>query len=155
MDKTSFSNLVVNLYRYFRYDKRPSTEQINMWQEDLEYIPNSASNEILRLLKENDSVPRNLPKAIKGAYARCKKDPSARRYDKYDDPDYPVMFLWTAFGIIEKKGHEEFIRYCRSVKMPAMDIKRVESKYKCAFNVEDLYNVVGTHTNPGERQREF
>ena len=138
MDKTSFSSVIGKLYLYFRASKMPSPEQVGIWYDELSYIPNDALDKIFIALKENENIPRNIPKAFKAVYFKLPNSAKVKTYDKYDDPEYPIQFLYTAFGVLANRGKDEFMRYCRSVKMPLQDIERVQNKYNVAFDVKSL-----------------
>ena len=143
MDKASFSNLIFKVYNYFRLQKLPSTDQVELWYNEVKYIPETAIDEIFSRLAHEDSLPRNLPKVIKGVYAGLPKAKRKKFYDKYDDPEYPVENLHTAFEILERDGKEAFIAYCRAVKMPLQDIERVRNKFQYCFDAADLTREIG------------
>ena len=138
MVRTSLATMILKLYQYFRYSKLPDSEQIDVWYDELKYIPDSAVDGIFNELKTEDNIPRNLPRAIKGIYGKFPKQSKNVAYDEYDDPRFPVEFLYTSLDILESKGNEKFIDYCRSVKMPAQDIERVRNKYNMTFDVKTL-----------------
>jgi hypothetical protein len=72
MDKTELVRAIAQAYGYWRLDKLPSEQQITLWLSQLEHIPGAALNWILPdLYQEHDNLPRNLPKAIKEAYAKA------------------------------------------------------------------------------------
>lgn len=143
MDKASFSRLIGDLYQYFRYDKFPDMTQINLWYEDVKYIPEKSLESVFKNLKENETIPRNLPKAMRQAYSQVPKQTRVIEYDLYDDPRYPIENLWTALKILENKDNDEFIRYCRSVKMPLQDIERVKNKFNQAISQSEINRLAG------------
>ena len=129
MDKASFSRLITDIYLFFDRQKLPSREQLGIWYEDLRWIPASACSDIMTHFRELDSLPRNIPKAIKSGFGRFRKtNPMVKNYDPYDDPSYPIENLYRALAILDRKGEAEFMAYCRSVKMPSQDIDRVMNK---------------------------
>ena len=64
MDKTSLSTTLMKLYDYFRYVKRPTEQQVDIWHGKIEFIPVVALDWIFDELTEADSLPRNLPKTF-------------------------------------------------------------------------------------------
>jgi len=138
MVRTSLATTVLKLYQYFRYSKLPESEQIDIWYDELKYIPDNAMDGIFNELKNNDNIPRNLPRAMKAIYGKFPKQIKNIVYDEYDDPRFPIEFLYASLGILESKGEEKFIEYCRSVKMPAQDIERVKNKYNMIFDVKTI-----------------
>jgi len=72
MDRTELIRAIGHAFSYWRMEKLPSEQQVNLWHTQLEYIPNGALNWILPdLYREHDNLPRNLPKAIKEAYSKA------------------------------------------------------------------------------------
>lgn len=130
MDKISFSKLVADLFLYFDRQKLPESEQINIWFDDLKFIPVEAIDQIKKHFKDMDSLPRNIPKAIKSGFSSYKKtNPISVTYDFDDDPRFPIEFLEKAFEILSESGDASFSSYCEKVKMPKQDIERVRNKY--------------------------
>ncbi len=64
MHKETFTKTVVDLYDYFRFSKLPSDRQIDLWYDEVDFIPEIAMDWIFKELKSEDSVPRNLPKTF-------------------------------------------------------------------------------------------
>ena len=72
MDRAELVRAIGQAFGYWRMEKLPSEQQINLWHTQLEHIPNGTLNWILPdLYQEHDSLPRNLPKAIKEAYQKA------------------------------------------------------------------------------------
>jgi len=137
MNRDLFRSNIKKIYTYFRYDKLPTQEQIDLWFESLSYIPDSSLNDIFKNLQQNENLPRNLPRAFKEAYQMSPKNINYERYDKYDDPQYPIENLWQALRVYIRQGQDGFMQYCRSVRMPLQDIERVQNKYRHAFARKD------------------
>jgi len=88
MVKTSFATTVMDLYNYFRYSKLPSTQQIDLWHEDVKFIPDVALSWIFDKLKREDSIPRNLPQAFIAqwyAYRKANPDKSISDFGYCED----------------------------------------------------------------------
>lgn len=137
MDRERLKKNLVELYQYFKLSNLPDSKQIDLWHEDLKYIPDSALDGIFAILKSNDNVPRNLPKAFKHAYGTSGKV-VVINYDKDNDPRYPIENLWKGLSILEQQGDSAFNYYCESVKMPFQDRDRVRNKLNCIHNLEEL-----------------
>lgn len=130
---------LLKLYQYFRLTSLPTSEQIDLWHEDLNWIPDTTLDAIFKVLKENDSVPRNIPKAIKAAYRQCKGNTRILSgYDPVNDPNYPISYLWTALDVLESKGEAAFAEYCQRYQMPTQDIERVRNKFNCVHTTSEL-----------------
>ena len=139
MDRERLKIGIIDLYQFFRYEKLPTSKQIDLWHENLKWIPGNAVDKTLKILKDGDNIPRNIPKAFKNAFSQCRGSIEvSRSYDKYDDPDFPIAKLWRALEILEQKGNDAFLNYCRAVQMPQQDIERVRKKFKCVHNMSDL-----------------
>lgn len=139
MDRQCLKNQLLKLYFYFRIKDLPTTEQIDLWHENLKYIPQEATDDIFKILTENDNLPRNIPKAIRKAYIICKSQYKfTKSYDRENDPTYPIHYLYCALEILESKGDDEFIQYCRDVKMPLQDIDKVRNKFNAIFETEKI-----------------
>ena len=143
MVRTSLATMILKLYQYFRYSTLPDSDQIDIWYDELKYIPDSAVDNIFNELKNNDNIPRNLPKTIKAIYGKQPNHSQNIVYDEYDDPRFPIEYLYTALNVLEKKGEDEFMKYCRSVGMPSQDVERVRNKYNCAFDLKPLLEKIG------------
>ena len=88
MVKTSFATTVMELYNYFRYSKLPSTQQIDLWHDDVKFIPDVALGWIFDKLKREDSIPRNLPKAFISqwySYRKANPDKTITDYEYCED----------------------------------------------------------------------
>lgn len=77
MDKANFATVTAKLYSYFRYSKMPDKEQIDLWYEDVKFIPAIAVDWIFdNMRRADDGLPRNFPKAfIANWYAYRKAHP--------------------------------------------------------------------------------
>lgn len=61
-----------------------------------------------------------------------------KEYDTEEDQNYPIDNLWTAYGILVKRGEDAFYDYCNKNNMPLNDRARVLAKKKYNYNVNDL-----------------
>ena len=149
MERNELFNMIDSIYRYFRYKEPPNRRAVDDWHTELKYIDANAVPFIMQQLRERDNLPRNLPKVIKGIYANYKRQNQIKKanYDPYDDPTFPIGYLYDALRILENKGKTEFMAFCRSVKMPAQDIERVQNKYNCIYDINELTQRVGINVN--------
>jgi hypothetical protein len=88
MVKESFSKTVMDLYSYFRFSKLPSERQIDLWYDEVDFIPEMAMDWIFKELKTEDSVPRNLPKAFMSqwySYRKANPDKSTTEFEYCED----------------------------------------------------------------------
>ena len=133
MQRSEFFNLITGIFRYFRFKETPPATVIDDWHTDLKYIDSNAVGYVSDKLKENDSLPRNIPKIIKKIYMqyqRENKDSIFVRYDPIEDLRFPIDKLYTAQEIYIKSGRDSFLEYCNTNYMPATDRERVENKVK-------------------------
>lgn len=140
MEISIFSEIIADIYMWFDR-KLPNQEQVELWYTDLKWMSEDCRETVLNEFKKYDGLPRNVPKCIRYAYQKFRKEkPKYKEYDPYDDPSFPISFLWSSLDILEIKGDSEFLRYCRSVRMPSQDIERVKRKYNKIYDIKPMAN---------------
>jgi len=145
MKRNELFNLVEKIYGFFRFRESPKASVINDWLIDLAYIDSKAIQFISKALKELDTLPRNLPKIIKGIYAqyaRQNKSSAYVKYDEYDDPRFPIEKLHRATDIFLKSGEDAFEYYCKTNYMPSQDIERCRNKVNCVVSKDKLAEMI-------------
>ena len=65
----AFHTKIKALYEYFNIKTPPADATIDHWHKELNSLSETALDKALGLLRRNDSIPRNLPKAIKTAWS--------------------------------------------------------------------------------------
>lgn len=133
MDKTSFTRLIADIYLYFDR-KMPEKEQTDLWFDDLSFIPVGAIDRIKDHFKSLDKWPQNPMRQVRIGFSQYKGiNKIAATYDKYDDPTFPMEFLWKGLDVLSQKGEATFLGYCEQVKMPAQDVERIKNKHGQVF----------------------
>lgn len=131
MDEKTWVKTIVKVFKYYRIDKLPSDDQLKMWFDGVKFIPNHTIDVLINdLFNEHDTLPRNLPKALRQQYSKMPQTKRPVQYDPIEDTRYPVSMMHTAFNILETKGNVEFVKYCESTNMPRNDRDRVRYKYR-------------------------
>lgn len=51
-------------------------------------------------------------------------------YDRIDDDEYPLDFLFDGFSVLVKHGRESFMKYAHDQRMPDKDKQRVIDKWR-------------------------
>ena len=112
MKKFQLERLVINIFSYFGYEKKQNEidNKVNIWFSDLEFIPNEAIDFIFNGLKENDNIPKNLPKAIKAIYYVWENNnPSKLIYVKDNCPTCEqkgyLIFEKSGYNFLARCGH--------------------------------------------------
>ncbi len=160
MKRNEFFNMVEGLFNFFRYSNSPATQTINDWHKNLEYIDVKAIPYIKNQIEDLDSLPRNLPKTIKGAYEGYKRQNKGSvfvKYDEYDDIRYPMANLYRAAEIYIAKGHSAFSYYCKTNYMPSQDVERVKSKVEILIDrglIKEIVDNVGINVSDFQPGRE-
>jgi len=131
IERYKFVEMITRLFSYFRYDKTPSMSQIDMWKTDIDYMDAEALPFIEKQLKEHDSLPRNLVKAMRGIYAEWRRSKGNVRQDI-------IKIMFTATDILIEKGNSAFLEYCYKNKMEAEDIERCRCKAQRITTTENL-----------------
>jgi len=141
MDKSAFIGAIAKIWAAYDLSKLPNDKSIDVWFRKVEKIPEKAVDHIIDYITDMESKPRNMAVAFCSGYSNfCRENPNQRNiaYDAFDDPRFPIDFLWKAYRILKDGGEESFLRYCQSVGMPQQDIERVRNKYHYAYSLEDL-----------------
>lgn len=137
--KPQFKQMIEDLYLHFRFKESPKSEIMQMWYSDLSYIPYESYDNIAYEIRQEDNLPRNLPKKIKSIYSKIsKKFPIYVEYNKYEDDRFPVALLEKGVEKLRKYGMHTFWEFCEEVKMPFCDRNRVISKCRHAYDIANL-----------------
>jgi hypothetical protein len=76
-----FQNLILDLYDYMGREKRPPQARINLWYNKVSKISSEYIKKSFDHMKDNlDSIPHNLPKAIKKAVFEINRSKSAENF---------------------------------------------------------------------------
>lgn len=143
MDKTCFSKLIVRISQFFQSTKLPSSTQVDLWFEQIKQIPEEAVDFIEKqIYKDRDSLPRNIPKAIKEAYDNYPKSHQFFKYDPVEDFRFPISKMHEGLNILETKGYNSFFAFCKICQMPKNDQDRVITKFKI-INREIVLDIDG------------
>lgn len=73
MVMTEFQGFLRNLFDYFD-KKAPKVTQINLWFESVQRIDSEALQRIYDDLRQDEALPRNLPKAMWASYGEWMRD---------------------------------------------------------------------------------
>jgi hypothetical protein len=165
MDKDGFKKLIENIYNYYQKDgyaaKAPSSQQMNLWYDEVKYIPIEAVDFISKyIFRERDAIPKNLPKAIKEGYGNYPRSTSFVKYDDIEDSRFPVNKLWDGLMILRTKGIDKFLQFANFEKMPRNDRDRVITKHKVMegqikLDLDKLKDAVGVRINPKQSRPEI
>jgi len=150
MERSEFYNLIIGTFKYFRLKEMPAAAVIDGWHTDLNYMDSKGIPFISKNLKDLDTLPRNLPKMIKGIYSQWKRENTGTAYVKYNDIEdsrYPVSKLYDAQEVYIKSGRGAFFYFCKVNYMPKTDIERVDKKVN---HMVDIGKVKGFIENVGE-----
>jgi hypothetical protein len=112
MKKQDLQNIITNLYNYFGYEKKPDDKRVGLMIQQLENIPGEAAAYIYTGLIMLDSVPRNLPKAIKTIYSQWRTDNPSKTILKTDHCDDCKGVGYLIFTKIIHGLHYDFMCRC-------------------------------------------
>ena len=104
-----FQSAINELYIYFRLTNLPADHVLKLWHRDVGNIPEIALPLILKMIKKNDSLPRNICKAFIAGWMEYKEtNRSQIIYEKEDCSDCNgVGLLWAM-----KNGYK-YVQPCR------------------------------------------
>ncbi len=71
MNRQTFNVSLVNLFGYFQR-KQPAKQTADLWFADVSFIPDEAVLDIEAVIRSNDSLPRNIPKAYRDGWRSWK-----------------------------------------------------------------------------------
>lgn len=150
MDKTCFSKLIVRISQFFQSTKLPSSSHVDLWFEQIKQIPEESIDFIEKqIYKDRDSLPRNIPKAIKEAYDNYPKVNKFFKYDPVEDYRFPVSKMHEGLNILQTNGYDSFFAFCKICQMPENDQDRVITKHKIingeiVIDIERIKRKIGT-----------
>lgn len=144
-----------DLVRSFDKDWTKTQLKMDFAYKFLEHIPLHAWQQMVKIAIETwDGWPRNWAKANKEIYETWRRDATAGglgiKYNKDDDPRFPVNLMAQAFHIQETKDYPAYVYFCDQVGMPKTDRDRVENKHRiCSAHEQDKYKIaeIGTRLN--------
>lgn len=93
MKLIEFTDFIKEIYKYYRYAKPPSEDDIENWLLGVDYIPGEALPWILKNIKATrDNLPRNLPRTLNHQWnlyrdEHPEKFTKAQEVADYDCPD--------------------------------------------------------------------
>lgn len=156
MDKTLFNKLIIKVYMYYQSMKMPSQSQIDLWFDQISHIPNEAIEFIEKeIYRDRDSLPRNIPKAIKESYDNYPKTMQFFKYDQTEDLRFPVAKMIEGLGVLQSKGRAAFDNFARFVHMPLNDQDRVKVKAAIIsgekhFDIAEIKGKIGGWLQKGD-----
>ena len=78
MDQRSFTELVDGIKKYFGMKPVLDNQQMRDWFDECKHIPTEVIPSIKKHIHDQDSIPRNLPKAIKESWRIWKNENHSR-----------------------------------------------------------------------------
>ena len=133
MELNRFCESIRNLGNFF--GKHLTEDQTELYFNELKYIQKDSFDHAIRaIMKGRKPNPGNFP-TIEEFQAICPKQQCDITYNSDEsEMDYyhriTITELWEAYNILDKNGHEQFLRFCRAKNISADDIERVEWKHK-------------------------
>jgi len=140
-----------NLSSFF--GKNLSTGQSEFYYNDLKYITKDSFDHAVRaIMKGRKPNPGNFP-TIEEIQALCPKQKTDSIYNQGEtESEYykriTVQDLWDALAVLQKNGHDQFLRYCKSRNINQDDIERIEFKNRYVITPEKLARKIETVYNP-------
>jgi len=141
------------------FGKQLSQPQKDFYFKDLNYITKDDFEHVIRsLMRGRKPSPANFP-TIEDIQAICPREKSDMDYRQTEsEMDYykriAVTDLWQAFNILEKSGHDQFLRYCKAKNFNEDDVERVEWKHKYGITSGKILKKLAG-TDKGKPKRSF
>lgn len=157
MPRAVWNDALDKLSDWFRVKNLTRQQSDSMYSRLRVYPPEALEYAVAALIEERRPTPGNWP-TIQELANRCyewlHRDPEREHamteYDRVDDADYPIRYLWEGFRILERRGEDEFRRYADRVRMPLADRERVANKLRTAdtrVQVDAMVAGIGTAKN--------
>ena len=139
--------------------KAKTSESIDrQYFKRVRFYPEGALSEgIESYIDNNRPIPSNFPSPndLANICADWLNDHPAIKesmivYDSYEDLDFPLRHLETAFKNLIDNGVEKFETFCRSIRMPSQDRERVVCKAMAVAskeNNQELKNIINNVFN--------
>ena len=150
VDSTNFYEGIKQLSSFF--GKNLSSGQSDFYFNELKYVSKDSFDHAGRaIMKGKKPMPGNFP-TIEEIQALCPKQRSDSTYNQGETEDeyykrITVDDLFNALIILQKNGHEQFIRYCKTRNINQDDIERIEFKNKYVITPEKLAKKIQTVYN--------
>lgn len=114
MDKHVFRKEILGLYKFFRKPKvsLPDEQTIDDWFDFLKKMPNNAFQKAIGMMKNKDSIPFNVPKAIKDSWAEYAASnpkeiiPDINNYQECSDCNSSGGFYVLLFSRYQKRMYQ-------------------------------------------------
>jgi hypothetical protein len=124
-----------DLVRNFDKDWSKVGLKVDFGYQFLGHVPLHAWRPMVKLAVDQwEGWPRNWTKAVKEIYEMWRRDAHfggvGIKYDKDDDPRFPVSLMQQAFVILSTKDYFSYNYFCDQVGMPKTDRDRVENKHR-------------------------
>jgi len=151
-----YKNFCADLARNFDKEWAKVQIKVDFGYQYLEHIPPHAWEQMVKLAVDQwEGWPRNWTRAVNDIYEHWRRDAYMGgvgiKYDKNDDPRFPVNLMQQAFVILCTKDYPSYVYFCDQVGMPKTDRERVENKHRiCSRAEQDGFKIpqVGIRTNP-------
>jgi len=127
------------------FGKHLTEPQTEFYFNELKYIKKDSFDHAVRsITKGRKPNPGNFP-TIEEFQALCPRQQSDINYNSNEsDVDYykriTVQDLCEALSILQKRGHDQFLRYYQSKNVSEEDIERVEWKHKYGITGGKIMN---------------
>lgn len=150
MDEKTWTRAVIKLFDFFRIKELPKDNQIKIWFDMIQHIPNTAADMVVNeICQKQDTLPRNLTKAFLEYFNTIPANYKKKEYDPTEDFSFPIAYLHQGLEVLERKGLNEFIGFANSVSMPKNDRDRVIFKNQViSGQVKIKLPEVGIRLNP-------
>jgi len=97
MNEIEFKRFVGKLVHYYNRKTIPTTQSLNIWLQEVERIPAEALDFIFNHIKQGDSFPGNLPKAMRDGWQewiRANGKSNGGFVECEDGCDRGILFVW-------------------------------------------------------------
>ena len=145
-----------DLVKNFDKDWSKVGSKVEFGYQFLEHVPLVAWKPMVKMaINMWDGWPRNWTKAVKEVYEAWRREAGHSgivgiKYNKDDDPRFPVELMKQAFHILSDKDYPSYAYFCDQVGMPKTDRDRVENKHRiCKAHEQDKFGLpeIGQRTN--------
>lgn len=144
-----------DLVRNFDKDWEKVKLKVDFGYQFLEHVPLHAWKPMVKFAVDQwEGWPRNWTRAVKEIYEHWRREAHIGgvgiKYDRNDDPRFPVSLMQQAFVILSTKDYPAYTYFCDQVCMPKTDRDRVENKHRvCSANEHGRYVIpeVGVRIN--------